>query len=436
MRLLNYLRNKSFWFIDSLKGAQIRNYFNEISAINNNPTNSHSLKIKKQHIEALLKHATESTPFYFNFKNIDNINEFPVIRKKVIQENFKDFQSIPYLQKQNHKVSTSGSTGTPFFIFQNKSKRNRNYADVLYFSGESNFKIGNRLYELEVWRKHNKKSFFKSRFQNIIQFDISKLTDDRILNFINILSNTKQEKSILGFASSLEQICQYLDRNKTELNNLNINSVIANSEYLNHYTKTTLGNHFNSPILSRYSSEEIGIIAHQTSNSVEHFIINHASYHVELLDLEEDNPAKPGDFGRIIVTDLFNYSMPIIRYDTGDIAKLIELKNGQTKFEKIEGRKMDLIFDTKGNIISSFIVYTKFYNYYTLLKQYQFIQQGEKEYEVKLNVLDKFPYERELVESIKKDFGSDAKVTITYLDEIPVLSSGKRKKVVNNYQKV
>ena len=51
-------------------------------------------------------------------------------------------------------------------------------------------------------------------------------------------------------------------------------------------------------------------------------------------------------------------------------------------------------------------------------------------------MLDKFPYERELVESIKKDFGSDAKVTITYLDEIPVLSSGKRKKVVNNYQKV
>lgn len=66
--------------------------------------------------------------------------------------------------------------------------------------------------------------------------------------------------------------------------------------------------------------------------------------------------------------------MPIIRYDTGDIAKLLKLKNGQTKFKKIEGRKMDLIFDTKGNIISSFVIYTKFYNYYTLLKQYQFIQ--------------------------------------------------------------
>lgn len=151
--------------------------------------------------------------------------------------------------------------------------------------------------------------------------------------------------------------------------------------------------------------------------------------------MEEDKPAKLGGYGRIVITDLFNYCMPIIRYDTGEITKLIELENGQTKFKKIEGRKMDLIFDTKGNIISSFVIYTLFYNYYSILKQYQFIQHSEKEYEFKLNGLDKFLYEKELVENIKKDFGIEAKVSITYVDEIPLLSSGKRKKVVSNYKK-
>ncbi|MDO5980424.1 CoF synthetase [Flavivirga spongiicola] len=435
MNLINHLRNRSFWLIDSLKGGVIRKHLNEISFVINSPYSSDSLSIREQHLKNLLKHATESTPFYFDYKGTDHIDDFPVIRKTVIQENFKDFQSIPYIQKQNYKVSTSGSTGIPFFLFQNKNKRHRNIADVLYFSRQSNFKIGNRLYELEVWRKHNKKSVYKSLLQNIIQFDISKLTDSRILSLINLLKSSKQEKNILGFASSYEQICQYLDRNKTDLGDLNINAVIANSEYLNQYTKTSLSKHFNTAVLSRYSSEEVGIIAQQTLDSQEHFVINHASYYVELLDFDEDKPVKSGEYGRIVVTDLFNYCMPIIRYDTGDIAKLIKLENGQTKFEKIEGRKMDLIFDTKGNMISSFVVYTKFYNYYTLLKQYQFIQQSEKEYEVKLNVLDTFPFEKELIESIKKDFGSDAKVTITYVDEIPLLSSGKRKKVVNNYHK-
>ena len=230
-------------------------------------------------------------------------------------------------------------------------------------------------------------------------------------------------------------IAQYLERKNLFYENLKITSIIANSEYLNPYTKTTLGKHLNTAILSRYSSEEIGIIAQQTLNAPNSFIINHASYQVELLSLDKDLPAKPGEFGRIVITDLFNYAMPIIRYDTGDIAKFGEGKNGAIVFTQIDGRKMDIIYDSKGNMLSSFVVYTKFYKYYHLLKQYQFIQQGEKEYEVKLNLQDStFQFEDELVVDIKSDFGDDAIVTIAYVDEIPALSSGKRRKVINRYK--
>lgn len=166
-------------------------------------------------------------------------------------------------------------------------------------------------------------------------------------------------------------------------------------------------------------------------------MLNHASYHIELLHLENDSPVKLDEFGRIVVTDLFNYAMPIIRYDTGDIAKLGLGKDGAVAFEQIEGRKMDLIYDSNGNIISSFVIYTKFYKYYTLLKQYQFIQQGEKEYEIKLNLKgESFEFENDLINDIKSDFGSDAIVIAYYVDEIPTLSSGKRKKVMNNFNKV
>ena len=98
---------------------------------------------------------------------------------------------------------------------------------------------------------------------------------------------------------------------------------------------------------------------------------------------------------------------------------------------------MDVIYDSKGNLVSSFVLYTKFYKYYKLLKQYQFIQQGEKEYEVKLNLQgNNFEFETDLINDIKTDFGQDARVTITHVDEIPPLSSGKRRKVMNNYKKV
>ncbi|MEN8887102.1 MAG: CoF synthetase [Winogradskyella sp.] len=432
--ILNELRYRFFWLLDNVKGGNIKNKLNEIQLCIENSNSAEAKAIKKNHIDCLLKHATKTTPFYKALKEVKTISDFPVIRKTTIQNDFKSFESTEFKDKDNFRVSTSGSTGVPFFLFQNQEKRNRNHADVIYFFNQSGFNVGNRLYELEVWRGHNQKGKLKSWLQNAVQFDISRLTDQRIETFLNLLkTDSESKKTMLGFSSAYEMIAQYLEKKEIVLKDLGLTSAIANSEYLNPYTKATLGKHLNTTVLSRYSSEEIGIIAQQTLDSPNNFIINNASYHVELLNLENDNPIQPGEFGRIVVTDLFNYAMPIIRYDTGDIAKLGLTEDGSMALEQIEGRKMDLIYDSAGNIISSFVVYTKFYKYYKLLKQYQFIQQGEKEYEVKLNLQnDKFEFETDLINDIKSDFGSDATVTITYVDEIPALSSGKRRKVINN----
>ncbi|MFP4845900.1 CoF synthetase [Winogradskyella sp. PE311] len=435
--ILNRVRNNFFWLIDSFKGSHIKNQLKEVTLGIQCPNSNNAKQTKTKSLDNLLNHAITTTPYYSSLKTFNTILDFPVIRKTTIQNDFSQFQSTKFRDKDNFKVSTSGSTGVPFFLFQDKGKRIRNSADNLYFFKNSGYKVGNKLYELEVWRGHNQKSKFKSLLQNAYQFDISRLTDDRIETFLDLLKSDKQkDKIILGFASSYEMIAQYLEKSQSKLKGLNINSAIANSEYLNPYTKNTLAKHLDTTVLSRYSSEEIGIIAQQTLKSPNSFVINHASYNVEILNLDNDIPVKPGEFGRIVVTDLFNYAMPIIRYDTGDIAKLGLNKNGTIELEQIEGRKMDVIYDSQGQLISSFVIYTKFYKYYTLLKQYQFIQQGEKEYEVKLNLqADHFEFENELVASIKSDFGEDAKVIISYVDEIPPLSSGKRRKVINNFKK-
>ncbi|MEW2921055.1 CoF synthetase [Muricauda sp. ANG21] len=434
--LLSHLRNQFFWFLDLAKGRQLSSELQKIQQCIEHPGSKESLQLKRANLAQLIAHASTTTPYYCEFNEQSTLEEFPVIKKTTIQQNFDLFQSSIYKGKDNYEVATSGSTGVPFFLFQDQGKRLRNRADVIFFLNQAGYQVGNRLYELEVWRNHNLRSKWRNWLQNSVQFDISRLTEARIIEFLDLLKADKQkDKILLGFASALEQIAQYLEKKKIYLNNFDIKAIIANSEYLNPYTKTTLGKHLNTKVLSRYSSEEIGIIAQQTLQSPNHFLLNQASYIVELLKFDNDQPVEPGEFGRIVVTDLFNYAMPIIRYDTGDIAKKGVKDDGTMLLDEIEGRKMDLIYDTEGNIISSFVVYTKFHKYYQLLKQYQFIQQGAKEYEVKLNVQGKdFEFETELIEDIKSDFGQNATVTITYVDEIPALASGKRRKVVNNYK--
>lgn len=434
-QILNVFRSKSFWVLDSLKGKPIKNHLKEIETVLENPFSKYSEAIRKNNLQKLLLHAVKTVPFYSAYSDYGNLQDFPVITKKMVQDNFESHKSNKYDTDTLFKVSTSGSTGVPFILYHDKGKRKRNSADVICFSEKAGYSIGNRLVELEVWRGHNTRNGFKNFLQNTVQFDITRLTEDRISDLLKLFSNSSDHKNVLGFPSALETMCQFVDANGVQPTVKNLKSVIANSEYLNDYTRKSVERIFKCPIYSRYSSEELGIIAHQIEDSGSDFKINWASYHVEILDLEKDVPAANGTYGRLVITDLFNFSMPLIRYDTGDIAMFNE---SNKKFLKtVEGRKMEMVFDTGGQMLSSYVVYTKFYPYYSLLNQYQFIQIGQREYHIKLNLKsDGFDFENELIDSIKADFGEDAIVTFELVDEIPPLSSGKRKKVVNLYKEI
>jgi phenylacetate-CoA ligase len=188
---------------------------------------------------------------------------------------------------------------------------------------------------------------------------------------------------------------------------------------------------FDCQVVSRYSNLENGIIAQQEPNHNVRFLINTASYHVEILD-ETNNPVGYGRLGKIVVTDLFNYAMPLIRYDTGDLG-IMEQDSGKLYLSIVEGRKLDVLFDTKGNIISSYIMYRNMWQY-TEIDQYQLIQTGEKTYTFKVNCPTEFQREKQLVDEFISYLGTDAEFTIEYVDEIPLLDSGKRRKTVNLYK--
>jgi phenylacetate-CoA ligase len=259
------------------------------------------------------------------------------------------------------------------------------------------------------------------------------MDDGTIWNLLDDIKTDNASKSILGYASALDRIVKYLKRNPTDLSNAHVISVVAMSESLDGPTKKALQQCFGCPVVSRYANIENGMLAQQTSNSGNDFLANLASYHIEILDLHENTPVDEGNMGRIVVTDLFNRAMPMIRYDTGDLGIMGKSeKDGRSRYvlKKVEGRKMDAIYDARGEPISSFTITNSMWKY-AELAQYQFIQVAEKVYEFKLNTLGKFQREDELVEEFKEYLGSDATIVVTYVREIPLLSSGKRKKVLN-----
>jgi phenylacetate-CoA ligase len=185
----------------------------------------------------------------------------------------------------------------------------------------------------------------------------------------------------------------------------------------------------------RYSNRENGILSQQIIDGGEGLHINWASYYVEILDLKKDIPIGYGRLGRVVVTDLFNYHMPLVRYDTGDLAIMDIDKNsfnGAPSFFKVEGRRMDTIYDTQGKVVTSTIVYEL--ECFSEFKQFQVIQEDHKTYRIRINVDGVFKQESKITRMLNGFLGKDANIVIDYVDEIPQLSSGKRKVTLNKYK--
>lgn len=422
--MLNF-RKFLFAINDFVNGGLIKKHYNEIAI-------QLQSGIERNYLSDLLKHVKANVPFYKNYKLTD-INEFPVVDKSIIKSNFQDFKAQNYLNKKNNIVTTSGSTGTPFSVIQDLNKKARNYADALYFGNLAGFELGNCIVYLKIWAKQKMSKPWKYKLQNIRPIDVLHLDDKQISDLIISLENNSKKYNILGYVSALEQIIRYFDKINKPRINADIRSVITMSEGLSLETKEKLKTIFNCPVVSRYSNLENGIIAQQEVHGNGRFLVNTASYLVEIVDILTNKSASDGVLGKIIVTDLFNYAMPLIRYDTGDLGALEKEKNGKTYLTKVEGRKLDILFDVDGNIVSSYIMYKNMWQYPEIL-QYQLIQTGAKDYVFKINCPVGFKKEKQLVDEFKQYLGQAANFRVEYVDELPLLASGKRRKTLNLYK--
>lgn len=431
MLLLEKLRYYVFWLLDFAKGGHVRKHYKDIKFILENYGSAEASRRMDKHLSGILNHAVTTVPYYKNHEKYNSLRDFPIVNKVLLREFVDDFISEEFKDKKSYQVSTSGSTGTPFVVYQGKNKKLRNTADTIYFSEKAGYRIGHKLFYIRAWNKLIKKNKLATFLQNIRMINVKNLNPVSISKFIKEIEKSTSNNAFIGYPSAFKEICKYLEDVKSKPLNLKVSSMIANAEPLGEPTKKAVKKYFGFDILSRYSNMENGILSQQITNGGNCFHINWASYYIEILDIKENKPAGYGTMGRVVVTDLFNYHMPLIRYDTGDLAIMDVAKDSNTKapsFTKVEGRQMDAIYTTDGRIMTT-VVYEL--EYFPEFKQFQLIQENKNTYLVKINLEGVFKQEEKMITILKSFLGEDAVIKIEYVEEIPELSSGKRKLTLN-----
>ncbi|MGN0620902.1 MAG: hypothetical protein ACI4I9_03445 [Porcipelethomonas sp.] len=433
-----FCKRNIYWLNDILHGRKVRKHYNEIKIVLQNYEKGK--KISEKNLKNLLDYVTTNCEFYKQYKGME-LSEFPIMNKTKLIENYDvltiPVQCIPEQETPNvHIQKTSGSTGTPFAIYQDSRKRHRRVAELKFFGEAVGYKSHERLAQCRVWTSWQNKTKSQSFRENIFPINVSKMDNNTLKELCDIVKDNKII-AIRAYASWYDNLLKYLlDKGNNDcLKTIKI--MFSTSEALNPETKKIFKEKYNIPIVECYADEEAGTLAHQMVNN-DIFILNHASYIFEILKLDSDEPAEYGEIGRIVITDLFNYAFPLIRYDTGDTAVLEkgnEETNGWDFISKLYGRRLDLIYDTEGNPTHP-MSFARILKNLSGIIQWQFIQKDKSQYLLKLNV-QKETFELEnTLEQIKHIVGQNAEILIEYVDNIPVLASGKRKMVICEWKKL
>lgn len=94
-------------------------------------------------------------------------------------------------------------------------------------------------------------------------------------------------------------------------------AVVATAGVLSPEARDTIERAFRAPLLDRYGSEDLGVVAQEC---YAHAGLHVASEHVHVEIDAGGRPAVPGETGRVLVTLLGEPSFPFVRYDVGDTA--------------------------------------------------------------------------------------------------------------------
>ncbi len=425
-RLTSATRRAGFWTVDAVKGGHVREHYQDIRRLMTEGSVDSSAATR------LLDHATGTTPFYRPYAG-RGLADFPIIEKATIRSDHERFRSEAFAGATLHRRSTSGSTGTPFSVVQDAGKRQRHIADTVYFNDAAGQRMGDRL----VWLCAAElvgMSRWQQFSRNVIPIDHVGMDDADRASVLKVLRR-KHGSGILSVSSTLAALARYATSVGQVPHELGVRVVISIGEKLQPAARDTIEAAFACPVVDRYANEENGVLACSTTGD-DRLYLNRASYHFEFLKPEADEPQVSGRLARVVVTDLYNYAMPMIRYDTGDLAIVADEgdEHGPTALLSIEGRRADVIFDARGGQVSGTTVSAIMAESFPDLERYQLIQDGAVSYQLWVVPGDADYSESDLQAVLCEWLGADAKVAVEFVPSIPTGANGKHRPVIGRYR--
>jgi len=414
---------------DKIFGGRVFRQLDEVIHLYHSPDKLDG--VMEARLKRLLRHATENVKFYSYLKPNTELADFPIINKSLIQESYGDFVMSGLSSADKIEAYTSGTHARPLVIISNREKIARKRAEAIFFNGMAGYELGMRFVYLRATplNKIGARPEIRKLVQNEVIADVTDYSEHELMR-VNQRLCRGDIKFIVAWPSVLKLLAE--DALSRGVCCSAIKGIITTGEALLKPDKELIRCAFNCPVLNRYGCTEVGIVAFEEPGS-DVLLVNRATVLVEVLRFDTNEPVKPGEAGRIIITGLYSEAMPFIRYDTGDVGVVNEMVGPYVKsLSSVDGRYMEKFIDTQGRyVIPMMLINCLPDSERTKLRQYQFVQEGAGMYALNAVPRDERIAKQLIVANMKNVLGEDAQIRINYVSQIPNLPSGKYGIMIN-----
>lgn len=393
-------------------------------------------------IVKILNHCRINVPYYTQIMaQIDNqtlleqnpkvyIQKLPVLTKDLIRQNFEQIKSTDLKQRQYYFNQSGGSTGEPLKLIQDREYSEYSSAiKSLYTYLVSGRKIGEP--EAVLWgseRDLQSKKNLKIKLFNLLinttYMNAFLMTHTTMADFIHKL-NSKPPKLIIAYAQAMYELAQFAE--KQQIATAPQKAIITSAQTLYPWMREKIESVFQCRVFNRYGSREVGDIACELPGYEGLWLAPWGSY-IEIVD-DDNNPLPTGVEGNILVTNLNNYAMPLVRYKIGDRGTLAVNEPSKQILKQVSGRITDTFKREDGTLIDgeyfTHLLYSKDWTYKFQVIQKSFLKIVIKIITVNLNYKPKQEELDEIVDQCKLVMGKECQIIFEFVNQINPSASGK-----------
>ena len=351
-----------------------------------------------------------------DFKSLNDLKKIPILEQEVVRKNPREF--INKKSKNYSSLNTSGTSGQPFTALVDDAHWVVEQAVIWRQWKSFGYKFRDKIALLRSYAPEKNDTLIKVDYlRNFIYYSPYHLSDENCADFYKDMVR-REIKFLRGYPSSIKIFTSYCKRNQLKINSLK--GVFLASETLLENDKKYIKDYFNVPVINHYGLAECVVMIGNIFS--DKHLYNYDDYgYLELI--------KYGNKINIIGTNLNNHAMPLIRYNTNDMAlidpndedKKIKLK----QIKSITGRQNEYIITNKEKIPLTNI-YTIFSKHQNIAK-WQIVQRRINKLDVLLLCAenDKDIIKGKLINDLSILERKDININVIFTSEFERFGEGK-----------